>query len=44
VGFPDFAKLADAFGVGYYVLHDEQECDSVLKGRLKVMVRASLKQ
>lgn len=35
VGFPDFAKLADAFGVGYYVLHDEPECDSVLKEALE---------
>jgi acetolactate synthase-1/2/3 large subunit len=35
VGFPDFAKLADAFGVGYYVLHDEQECDSVLERALE---------
>lgn len=30
VGFPDFAKLADAFGLKYYVLDSEENCDAVL--------------
>ena len=35
VGFPDFEKLADAFGVGYYVLRGEDECDSILTKALE---------
>lgn len=34
VGFPDFRKLADAFGVGYYRLDNEKNCDEVLEEAL----------
>ncbi len=34
VGFPDFGKLADAFGVGYYRLDNEKNCDEVLEEAL----------
>lgn len=30
VGFPNFAKLADAFGMKYFVLDSEENCDLVL--------------
>ena len=35
VGFPNFEKLADAFGVGYYVLRGEDESDSILTKALE---------
>ncbi len=34
VGFPDFGKLADAFGLKYFIVHDEMECDAVLEKML----------
>lgn len=34
VGFPDFGKLADAFGLKYFVVRDEMECDAVLEKML----------
>lgn len=34
VGFPDFAKLADAFGVRYFCLDSENNCDKVLEEAL----------
>lgn len=30
VGFPDFKLLSAAFGLGYFTLSNEEECDSVL--------------
>lgn len=30
IGFPDFEKLADAFGIRYFKLSTESECDKVL--------------
>lgn len=30
VGFPDFGKLADAFGMEYFVLSSEEDCDEIL--------------
>ena len=35
VGFPDFGKLTEAFGLPYYRLETEQEADAVLKQVLK---------
>lgn len=29
--FPDFGKLADAFGLPYYKLYSEQNCDAILE-------------
>lgn len=34
VGFPDFGKLADAFGLKYFIIRDELECDDVLERML----------
>lgn len=34
VGFPDFGKLADAFGLRYFRIGNEAECDEVLKNAL----------
>lgn len=34
VGFPDFEKLADAFGLTYYKIESETECDKVLQDAL----------
>lgn len=34
LSFPDFKKLADAFGLKYYVLDSEANCESVLKEAL----------
>ena len=34
VGFPDFEKLADAFGLQYFRLDTEKNCDSVLEEAL----------
>lgn len=34
VGFPDFGKLADAFGLKYFLIRDELECDTVLERML----------
>lgn len=31
LGFPDFEKLSDAFGLKYYTLKNESECDDVLR-------------
>lgn len=30
IGFPNFAKLADAFGIKYFTLNSEETCDEVL--------------
>ena len=35
VGFPDFSKLAEAFGMHYYKLEEESQCSSVLEQALK---------
>ena len=34
IGFPDFSKLADAFGLKYYMLDCEENCDQVLQEML----------
>lgn len=34
VGFPDFGKLAEAFGMQYYIIDNEAECDEVLSRAL----------
>lgn len=34
IGFPDFGKLADAFGLKYFYLDSETECDGVLREAL----------
>ena len=34
VGFPDFGKLADAFGLRYFRIGDELECDGMLETAL----------
>lgn len=34
VGFPDFRKLAEAFGVKYFTLNTEENCDVVLEEAL----------
>ncbi len=34
VGFPDFGKLSDAFGIKYFLLRSEEECDLVLEEML----------
>lgn len=34
IGFPDFSKLADAFGLAYYRLDCEENCDPVLQDLL----------
>ncbi|MSU08587.1 thiamine pyrophosphate-binding protein [Veillonellaceae bacterium WCA-693-APC-5D-A] len=31
VGFPDFAKLADAFGMKYFSFSNENDCDDIIK-------------
>lgn len=31
VGFPDFKLIADAFGISYYSLNSEENCENVLK-------------
>ena len=31
IGFPDFEKLAEAFGLGYFRVEREQDCDGVLE-------------
>ena len=31
IGFPDFGKLADAFGIPYYMLNSEKNCADVLR-------------
>lgn len=30
IGFPDFGKLADAFGLQYFCVHNEEDCDEAL--------------
>ncbi len=30
IGFPDFGKLADAFGIKYFSIDNEAECDDIL--------------
>ena len=35
VGFPDFGKLADAFGIRYFSLNSEKNCSAVLDEMLK---------
>lgn len=35
VGFPDFAKLADAFGMKYFSFNSENDCDDVIKQALQ---------
>lgn len=34
IGFPDFGKLAEAFGIRYFTLNEENACDAVLKEAL----------
>jgi len=34
ISFPDFGKLAEAFGVKYFVLDSEQNCDAILEEAL----------
>lgn len=34
VGFPDFGKLADAFGLRYFHIGNETECDEVLENAI----------
>lgn len=34
ISFPDFGKLADAFGIKYFVLDSEENCDEVLEKAL----------
>lgn len=34
VGFPDFGKLADAFGLRYFCVHNEEDCDKALREAL----------
>lgn len=34
VGFPDFCKLAEAFGVRYFILDREKDCNAVLEEAL----------
>lgn len=34
VGFPDFKLIADAFGISYYCLNNEENCEDVLKSAL----------
>lgn len=34
VGFPDFEKLAAAFGLRYFCAHNEEDCDRVLREAL----------
>ncbi len=34
IGFPDFEKLAEAFGLRYYCAHNEDECDKTLQEAL----------
>lgn len=34
VGFPDFGKLADAFGMKYFVLNSEENCEEMLSQAL----------
>lgn len=34
ISFPDFGKLADAFGMKYFVLDSEENCDAVLEQAL----------
>lgn len=34
VGFPDFGKLADAFGLRYFCVHNEEDCDEALREAL----------
>lgn len=31
IGFPDFARLADAFGIAYYKIGNEKECDGIIR-------------
>lgn len=35
VGFPDFAKLSDAFGIRYLRIEKEPECDEIIRGMLE---------
>lgn len=35
IGFPDFRKLADAFGIKYFKIENEAECDAVLAEALE---------
>ena len=35
VGFPDFAKLADAFGFKYFELKEEKDADEIIKAALE---------
>ena len=34
IGFPDFAKLAESFGISYFKIGNEPECDEVMKAVL----------
>lgn len=34
ISFPDFGKLADAFGIKYYIIDDESKCNEVLRQTL----------
>lgn len=34
IGFPDFGKLADAFGLQYFCVHNEEDCDEALRDAL----------
>ena len=34
LSFPDFKKVADAFGVKYFVLDSEENCNEILKEAL----------
>lgn len=34
IGFPDFGKLADAFGLQYFWVHNEEDCDEALRDAL----------
>lgn len=35
VGFPDFAKLAEAFGMKYFSFSNENDCDDIIKQALQ---------
>lgn len=35
IGFPDFRKLAESFGLRYFCIHNEEDCDAVLQETLE---------
>lgn len=35
IGFPDFGKLAESFGLRYFCIHNEEDCDAVLQETLE---------